>query len=108
MHGLLTVDRLDDRAAGRKMPIERADSDAGLPGDLLEADVGADLAERRLRRIDQPFAVAPAVGARFSHRPGRVRFRLPGRWFSRSTRPDAQARPPLAKRRLPPYMKRSL
>src|SRR6202011_2753353 len=58
MHDLSTVDRLDNRVAGRKMSVERPDPDAGSPGDLFEADIRADFAERGLRRLDQTLAVA--------------------------------------------------
>jgi len=39
LRDLPAVDRLDDRLACRKMPVERADSDLRPPDDLLEADV---------------------------------------------------------------------
>ena len=42
---LAAIDRLDDRAARRKVTVQRADADAGAAGDLIQADVRARFGE---------------------------------------------------------------
>jgi len=74
------------------MAVQGADPDAGAAGDLLEADVRADLGERRLGRLDQALAIALAVRAGF---PGDRRLGL-----------HVHDRAPLDKRSNPPYIYR--
>ena len=42
---LVAVGRLDQRLAGREVPVQGADADAGIPGDRLERDIGAVVRE---------------------------------------------------------------
>jgi hypothetical protein len=62
----VAVDLLDQRIAGRKMPVERADSDTRRPRDLIQAGRGAGLGEARLGRVQQALTVALRVGARLA------------------------------------------
>jgi hypothetical protein len=41
------------RLSARKMPIERADADAGAARNVFQAHVQPDIRERRLRGVDQ-------------------------------------------------------
>ena len=66
MLDLPAVDGFDNRVAGRKMPVEGADPDAGPSRDLVQADVGPSAGERSLRRLEQKVAVAQRVGARLA------------------------------------------
>jgi len=59
---LVDVDRFEQRLTGRKVTVERADSDPGPPGDLLERSVRAGLGEDAARSLDQLLVVAAGVG----------------------------------------------
>jgi hypothetical protein len=45
------------------MPVQRADSDLGATGDVLEGSLGAPLRERRAGGGEQELAIALGVGA---------------------------------------------
>ncbi|CCV08190.1 hypothetical protein MESS2_730086 [Mesorhizobium metallidurans STM 2683] len=56
--------------ARRKMPVERADADAGLAGDLFQRGIDAMRGKGRRRDLDQPIAVALRIGAQLFCRCG--------------------------------------
>ena len=58
---LAPVDGFIQRLAGGEVAIERADADAGAPGDVFQRRVRPAFRERRLRRRQQPLAVPQAV-----------------------------------------------
>ena len=60
---LVAVHRLDERLARGEVPVQRADADAGVAGDVLEGDLGAAGGEGGGGGVDQELAVAHRVGA---------------------------------------------
>ena len=90
---LAAIHGLKQGFASRKMPVKGADADAGLPGDGLEACLGATGTENRFSSLKHPLAVPNGIDARLS-----CRFRL-----CRLPHAIVQFRP-LEKRRNPPYM----
>jgi hypothetical protein len=63
---LMTIHSFEQGFACRKMPIERADPDAGSAGDGLEARLGAAHAENLCRSFEQKFAIADRVGTQLA------------------------------------------
>ena len=63
---LAAIDRLEQGLARREVAVERADADAGPPGDGLQARVRAAGAENPGSRLEQPLAVADRIGARLA------------------------------------------
>ena len=55
------VDGLDERLAAREVPVERADTDAGIPGNRLERYRGRGGGERLGGLFQQPLAVTQSV-----------------------------------------------
>jgi CO/xanthine dehydrogenase FAD-binding subunit len=60
----VAIDRLEQRPAGREMPIERADADAGVARHRVEAGIRSAGAEHRFRRRQHPCVIANGIGAR--------------------------------------------
>ena len=58
------IHRLEQRLAGREVPVQRADADAGPLRHRLQAGIRAAGAEHRLRRLEHTLAVAQRVRAR--------------------------------------------
>ena len=63
---LAPIDRLEQRLAGREMPVQRADADAGVPRHGLQAGIWAAGAEHRFCRLQHPLAIADRIGARLA------------------------------------------
>jgi hypothetical protein len=63
-HDLVPVDRVNQRLAGREVPVERGDADAGLAGDRAHRRVNVGRHEHAGRRREQLFAVAGRVRSR--------------------------------------------
>ena len=57
-----TVDRLGQRRAGRKVPVERARAHAGQPGEVVETQVEATVGEQLTSLGEQGVTVASGVG----------------------------------------------
>ena len=58
---LLLEQLVDQRLAVREAPVDGPDADAGVPGDVVEADVDAALGEEDPRRREDPLPVALGV-----------------------------------------------
>ena len=56
-------ERVEQRLLGREVAVDGADADARAAGDVVHLRVAAVLGEDRSRRLQDPLAIAPGVGA---------------------------------------------